>query len=96
VRPQSGHGRATSAPDNVQRHANELFDQARALVGDRFAEARVNPDRGLRVTIVDLTHQDVAAIANVAHRLTIGEWVRIERADPTALETPALEFTVTH
>jgi hypothetical protein len=87
VRPQPGDGQGTTAPDNVERHAHELFDQARALVGDRFAEARFDPDRGLRITIIDLNDQDAAAITNVAQRLTVAEWVRIERADPTALET---------
>jgi hypothetical protein len=87
VQLQPGDGPATTAPDDVERHADELFDQARALVGDRFAAARFDPDRGLRVTVVDLSNQDVVAITSVAQRLTIAEWVRIERADPTALAT---------
>jgi len=82
----SGNSPGAAAPDVVERHAQELFDQARALVGDRFAEARVDPDRGLRVTIIDLDVHDVSAINAVAERLGVAEWVRIERADPSALE----------
>jgi hypothetical protein len=74
------------APENVQEHSGEFFDQARVLVGDRFAEDRFDPDRGLRVTIVDLADQDVAAITELAERLSIAEWVRIEGADPKALQ----------
>lgn len=41
---------AGRAPDAVRRHANDLFEQARALVGDRFAEARYDSDGGLAVS----------------------------------------------
>ena len=82
----SGNSPGITAPAVVERHAHELFDEARALVGDRFAEARFDPDRGLRVTIIDPDDHDVSAINAVAERLGIAEWVRIERADPAALE----------
>jgi hypothetical protein len=70
--------------DAARSHA--LFDQARAVVGDRFAEARVDPDGGLRVTVVDLSQCDVAVIGAVAHGLGIAGRVSSERADPAALE----------
>ena len=76
-----------AAPEDVSRHAHEFFDEAELVVGDRFAEARVDPDRGLRVTIIDLTDQDIASIINAAAQLGILDWVRIERADPAALAT---------
>ena len=76
-----------TAPDDVERHAHDLFDQARALTGDRFAEARFDPDRGLRVTIIDLNDEDTTAITDAAQRLGIAGWVRIEHADPAALAT---------
>lgn len=82
-----GDDQGPTAPDGVEWHADELFTQARALVGERFAEARFDPDRGLRVTIIDLSDQDVTAITEVARRLGIVSWVRVERADPAALET---------
>lgn len=83
--PSDSHEPA--APENVERHAGDFFDDARLLVGDRFAEARFDPDRGLRVTIIDLNDQDTTAITNAAHQLGILDWVRIEHADPAALAT---------
>lgn len=79
-------GQEPTAPHHVEQHSQELFDEAVRLVGDRFAEARFDPDRGLRVTVIDLTDQDVAAIDGVAQQLGITDWVRTERADPAALE----------
>jgi hypothetical protein len=81
------NGKEPTAPENVERHAHDFFDQARLLVGDRFAEARFDPDRGLRVTIIELNDQDTTAITNAAQQLGILDWVRIEHADPTALAT---------
>lgn len=80
-------GRAAVAPPAVEQHADELFADARRLLGNRFAEARYDNDRGLRVTAVDLDDRDVAAISAAAERLGIAGWVRTERADPTALTT---------
>lgn len=80
-----GNGGGDTAPDVVERQAHELFEQARALTGDRFAEARIDPDRGLRITIIDLDDHDASAIDSIAERLSIARWVRIERADPAAL-----------
>jgi hypothetical protein len=75
-------------PDKVRRHGTELTMEAQALVGDRFAETRFDLDRGLLlVTIIDLNDQDITAITDVAQRLGIARWVRVERADPAALET---------
>lgn len=85
MHPRDSQG--PTAPDDVERHSDDLFDQARALAGDRFAEARFDPDRGLRVTIIDLNDQDTTAITDLAQRLGIAGWVRIEHADPAALET---------
>lgn len=85
MEPNDGQG--PTAPDDVEWHADELFEQSRELVADRFGEARFDPDRGLRVTIIDLNDQDIAAITNLGKRLGIASWVRIERADPAALET---------
>ncbi len=73
--------RSPTAPDHVQSHSSEFFDRVRALLGDRFAGSRVDPDRGLRVTVIDLSEQDVAAITGIAEQLTIADWVRVERAD---------------
>jgi hypothetical protein len=71
--------------DAARSHA--LFDQARAVVGDRFAEARVRSRcGGLRVTVVDLSQCDVAVIGAVAHGLGIVGRVSTEGADPAALE----------
>ncbi|NYJ75874.1 hypothetical protein [Allobranchiibius huperziae] len=82
-----GDIREPTAPEDVDHQAYEFFDEARLLVGDRFAEARFDPDRGLRVTIIDLTDQDTASISNAAAQLGILHWVRIEHADPAALAT---------
>lgn len=70
---QPRDGKATTAVDTVERHAIELIRQANVLVGDRFAEARRDPDRGVRVTIIDLTDQDATAITEAAQRLTIAD-----------------------
>lgn len=83
---QPGERSGQSAPETVAEHAGELFDEARVIVGERFAEARFDLDRGLRVTVTDLSEQDVVAIGALAQRLGIERWVRIERADPHALE----------
>jgi hypothetical protein len=74
-----------AAPDHVRNHSHELFEEARLILGERFAESRIDPDRGLRVTVIDLGDQDVVAITSVAQRLGVEDWVRLERADPTAL-----------
>jgi hypothetical protein len=74
------------APDRVRDQQHELFEAARLIVGERYAESRVDPDRGFRVTVIDLSDEDRAAITAVAQRLGIEDWVRIERADPVALE----------
>ncbi|HST47617.1 hypothetical protein [Jatrophihabitans sp.] len=81
-----GDDQGPTAPDDVEQHADEFFTETRALVGDRFAEARFDPDRGLRVTIIDLTDQDTTAITDLARRLGIASWVRVERAKPADLE----------
>jgi len=84
VEPSGVHGQL--APEHVSEHAHDFFEQARALLGDRFAEARFDlDDRGLRVTIVDPTDQDVTVIGDVARGLGIESWVRLERADPVAV-----------
>jgi hypothetical protein len=85
VPEQSGTQHGPQAPDDVRDHKHELFDEARRIVGDRFAESRMDPDRGLRVTVIDLSDQDTAAISGVAQRLGIEGWVRPEPADPVAL-----------
>ena len=76
-----------TAPKDVGRHAHKFFDAARLLAGDRFAEARFDPDRGLRVTVIDLNDQDTASITHAAEQLGILDWIRIEHADPAALAT---------
>lgn len=82
-----GDDQGPTAPDDVERHAAEFFTETRALVSDRFAEARFDlDDRGLRVTIIDLTDQDITAITDLARRLGIASWVRVERAEPADLE----------
>lgn len=75
-------GRRPTTPDEVEQRAHEWFDQVDDLVGDRLAERRYDDDRGLRVTIVDLTDDDVTTITQRAAELGIAAWVRIERADP--------------
>ena len=82
-----GGSQEPTAPDHVERHAQDFFDEAERLVGERFAEARFDSDRGLRVTIIDLNDRDTTAIANAARQLGILDRVRIERADPAALAT---------
>jgi hypothetical protein len=82
-----GDGQGPTAPDRVRRLAQDLVIEAHALVGDRFAEARGDLDSGLlSVTIIDLTDRDIAAITDVARRLGIADWVRVERTDPADLE----------
>ena len=66
---------------------DKFFEDAQALIGDRFAEARLDPDGAPRVTVIDLSERDVAAITAVAERLGVSDQVRIERADPAALNT---------
>jgi hypothetical protein len=85
VSEQSGNDGGPQAPGTVRSHADELFEEARLIVGDRFAESRIDPDRGLRATVIDLDDQDRAAITSIARRLGIEAWVRLERADPAAV-----------
>lgn len=73
------------APRIVEERSVELFDAAQSILGDRLAECRRDPDRGARITVVDLNDDDIAVLQNVAVRLRISEWTRIERADPAAL-----------
>lgn len=73
------------APRIVEEHSVELFDAARSILGDRLAECRHDPDRGARITVVDLSDDDIAVLQSTAARLGISEWTRIERADPAAL-----------
>lgn len=73
-------------PAYVEQQSFELLELTQALVGDRYAAARFDPDRGFQITVVDLTDEDAAAITEVARRLTIGEWVHVDRADPADLE----------
>jgi hypothetical protein len=74
------------APDTVRRQRHELIDEAGRIVGDRYAESRTDPDGGLRMTVIDLCESDATAITDVARRLGVEDWIRLERADPTALE----------
>lgn len=74
-----------NAPRIVEECSVGLFDEARSILGDRLAECRRDPDRGARITVVDLNVDDLAALQNTASRLGIAEWTRIERADPEAL-----------
>ena len=74
-----------TAPDPVGQQAQEFFAETQALTAERFAEARIDPDRGLRVTIIELDDDDIAAITAVARRLGVTDWVRIERANPADL-----------
>jgi hypothetical protein len=85
VGEQSGTQDGSQAPDIVRDHKQELFDEARLIVGERFAGSRIDPDRGLRVTVIDLGDRDIAAITRLAQRLGIEAWVRLEPADPAAL-----------
>ncbi|MFL6162051.1 MAG: hypothetical protein ACJ74U_07470 [Jatrophihabitantaceae bacterium] len=81
-----GDDQGPTAWDDVRRHAIEFFTAARGLVDDRLAEARGDPDRGLLfVTIIDLNDQDITAITDVARRLGIANWVRVELAEPADL-----------
>lgn len=81
-----GAGDGTGTPSRVEQHSDEFFEEVRAIVGERFAEARFDPDRALRVMVVNLDEDDAAAIHTHARRLGIDGWVRAERADPAALE----------
>lgn len=75
----------SQAPRIVEEHSVNMFNKAQSILGDRLAERRRDPDRGVRVTVVDLNDADVAALRDAATRLGIGDWVRLERADPAAL-----------
>lgn len=67
--------------------ADTFFDEAARRLGERLGESRFDPDRGLRVTVLDLDGDDTAAITDIATSLGIADWVRIERADPDDLAT---------
>lgn len=78
-------GADKDAPPIVEERSVELFEAAESILGDRLAECRRDPDRGARITVVDLNDDDIAVLENAAVRLGIAEWTRIERADPAAL-----------
>jgi hypothetical protein len=66
--------------------AKLAFDyEVTSVIGDRLGERRRDPDGARRITIIDLTDQDRAAIAEITDRLGISEWVRLEQADPDHL-----------
>lgn len=76
---------APQAPRIVEQHSVELFEAARSILGDRLAECRRDPDRGARITIIDLNDEDIATLQDTAAGLGIAEWTRIEAADPADL-----------
>jgi len=68
---------ASTAPVEVARQADGFFEEASTIVGERFAEASYDDDRGLRVSVNDLTDRDRAAITAVAQRYGIVDRIRI-------------------
>lgn len=70
----------------LEERARDLFAGAETMLGGRLAEARFDDDRGLRITVVDLSDADRAALDGLARQLGIESWVRLERADPESLE----------
>ncbi|MGI8415474.1 MAG: hypothetical protein ACR2P2_04575 [Nakamurella sp.] len=76
----------TQAQRLVDGRADELFDEAQSILGDRLAEPRRDPDRAVRITVIDLNDDDIVALHGAATRLGIDDWLRLERADPAALE----------
>lgn len=73
------------APPVIEERSPELFGVAAALLGGRLAHCQYDPDRGLRLTIVDMTEHDVIAIQEAATRLGVDGWVRVEPAEPAHL-----------
>lgn len=82
---ESTNGDGGEAPPLVEERASRLFDESRLILGDRWADGRRDPDRGLRVTVIDLTDDDVVAVRDAATRLGVSDWLRLEPADPAAL-----------
>lgn len=72
----------------IGRPAHQFIDEAREIVGERFAEARFDPDRAVRITVIELIElieQDRSALTAAAERLGIADRVRLECADPEHL-----------
>lgn len=74
------------APSIVEERSANMFEEAGSILGDRLAEGRVDPDRGVRVTVIDLNDDDddVAALHDAATRLGIGDWLRLDRSNQLA------------
>jgi hypothetical protein len=73
-------------PSRTQLVSGRFAEAVAAIVGERFAESRIDDDDYLHVTVIELTGADEAAILDVARQLDLAGWVRIERADPGALD----------
>lgn len=71
--------------EQVQQRSFAFFDAVQAALGDRLAERRIDPDQHLRVTVIDLTDEDIVAIGAAAEQHGVTGWVRTERADPADL-----------
>jgi len=69
----------------VQRHASDLADAVRAVVGDRFGEIRIEPDGHILLTIMDISPTDDAAIHEIGRQHQVGDWLRTRRAEPAEL-----------
>lgn len=76
----------SDAPRTDDQRANDLFDAARALVGERLADCRHDRGHGWLIMVVDLTDEETDHLRVAAVRLGIAERVRIERADRKVLD----------
>ena len=72
-------------PEQVAQRSHAFLDAVQAALGDRLAERRIDPDQHLRVTVIDLTDDDIAAIKAAAEQHGLDGWVRTEPADPAHL-----------
>ena len=69
----------------VQGHAGNVADAARAVLGERFCEVRIEHDGHILVTVRDLTDADDDALQEIARVCGVDGWVRARRADPADL-----------
>jgi hypothetical protein len=69
----------------VQGHSSLVEETARARLGHRFGEIRMDDDGFVLLTIIDMTPEDVNAITLSAREAGIPDWVRTRKADPEAL-----------
>lgn len=70
---------------DFQHRTSRFHEAARALLGGRFGEIRLDRERFIQLTVIDLMPDDVTAIDRIANDSGVRDRVRTLRADPAAL-----------